>query len=144
MSLENDWLLRNIYELASALMTMMGLAEGDEENLEEIEVEAETHLGMPISAFEKMPIETLMSFTTMQGGPNPRRMMLLGLVLAARCELAAEKDQNRREGMLRPKAIKLLETAFDMDVAVRTDDITQVLETLIEDQEDADAAEASG
>ena len=140
MSLENDWLLRNIHELASALMTMMGLAEGDDENLEEIEVEAETHLGMPIIAFEKMPLDGLMSFTMMKGGPNPRRMMLLGLVLAARSELAAERDQDRRAAMLRPKAITLLQTAFEADKAVRTEDIAQVLETLIEDQEDAEAS----
>ena len=138
MSLENDWLLRNIHELAAALMTMMGLAEGDEENLEEIEMESETHLGMPISAFERMPLEGLMSFTMMKGGPNPRRMMLLGLVLAARSEQAAERDQDRRAGGLRTKAIELLRTAFSFEPGLRTQDIQTVVETLLDDQEDAE------
>ncbi len=120
MSIENDWLLRNIHELAAALMEMMGLVEGDAENLEEIEVEAETHLGMPITAFVRMPLDGLMSFTMMKGGPNPRRMMLLGLVLAARAEMAAEKDQDRLAAMLRPKAIAVLRTAFGAEAVLRT------------------------
>ena len=137
MALENDWMLRNIHDLASALMTLMGLAEGNDDDLEEIEMESETHLGMPISAFEGMPLPGLMSFATMKGGPDSRRMMLLGLVLAARGEMAAESDEDERAAALRPKAITLLRTAFSFEEALRTSDTEAVLATLMEDQEDA-------
>ncbi len=135
MSLETDYLLRNINELASALLSLMGLREG-EEDLTEIEIEAETHLGMPISMFEGMTQPGLMSFVTMKGGHDTRRMMLLGLVLAARSEMAAEKDETQRARDLRPKSIALLEKAFVHEPDLRTDDTETVLDTLIEDQAD--------
>ena len=55
MSIENDYLIRNIRELAEATLRLMGLRPGDEE-LEEIEIDVEQHLGMPISMFEKMSL----------------------------------------------------------------------------------------
>ena len=137
MSVENDYLLRNIKELAAALMVQMGFREG-EENLEDIEIDAESHLGMPIGMLETMTHGGLMSFVTMKGGHDPRRMMLLGLVLAARSEQASEADDEARAADVRPKAIALLRTAFSLEAILRTPDTETVLQTLVEDEEEED------
>jgi hypothetical protein len=136
MALENDYLIRNINELATAIRVLMGLLPG-EEDLNEIEVEAESHLGMPLNLLEGMTQPALLSFVTMQGGPEPRRTMLLGLVLAARAEMAAENDEHARVADLRPKAITLLQTAFDLEERLRTDEIVEVWETMLEEQAEA-------
>ena len=83
MSIENDYLIKNIQELAEATLKLMGLRPGDEA-LEEIEIDVEQNLGMPINMFEGMSEPALVSFVTMARGPEPRRTALLGLALAAR------------------------------------------------------------
>ena len=132
MSIENDYLIRNIHELALATLRMMGLRPGDED-LEEIEIDVEAHLGVPISMFEGMSLPVLVSFVTMARGPEPRRTMLLGLALAARCEKAAENDDDARVAELRPKAIALLQTAFELEPPLLTQEVGEVFDTMWEE-----------
>lgn len=140
MTLESGFLVRNIRELAAALLNLMGLRDGDEA-LEDVAIEAERHLGMPIALLEQMSPAALLSFVTMKGGHSPRRMMLAGLVIAARTEQAAEADQDGRADDLRPKAIALLSKAFTLEPALESDDTLAVLHALLEDARDAAAGD---
>jgi len=133
MSIENDYLIRDIQELAVATLRLMGLRPG-EELLEEIEIDVEQHLGVPISMFEGMTESGLISFVTMAQGPEPRRTMLLGIALAARCEQAADEDLDERTEMLRPKALALLRTAFELEPPLRSPEVGEVYDALYEDQ----------
>jgi len=135
MSIENDYLLRNIHEIAEATLRLMGLRPGDE-NLEEVEIDIEQHLGVPISMFEQMTQPALLSFVTMARGPEPRRTMLVGLALAARCEQAADNDDDDRVAALRPKAIELLQIAAELEPPLRTQEVGEVFDALWEDHFD--------
>ena len=136
MAIENDYLIRNIQELAVATLRLMGLRPGTEE-LEEIEIDIEQHLGMPISMFERMSQPALISFVTMARGPEPRRTMLLGVAIAARCEQAADEDDDERADELRPKAIALFQTAFELEPPLRTPEVGEVFDALWEDHVEA-------
>lgn len=136
MSIANDYLIRNIQELAGATLSLMGLRPGDE-LLEEIEIDVEQHLGVPINMFEGMTTPALVSFVTMAEGPEPRKSALLGLALAARCEKAADDDNDERVAMLRPKALALLRTAFEREPPLRSPEVDEVYEALREDEADA-------
>ena len=136
MAIENDYLIRNIQELAVATLRLMGLRPGTEE-LEEIEIDIEQHLGMPISMFERMSQPALISFVTMARGPEPRRTMLLGVALAARCEQAADEDDDDRVAELRPKAIALFQTAFELEPPLRSPEVGEVFDALWEDHVEA-------
>ncbi|MBN94136.1 MAG: hypothetical protein CL928_08695 [Deltaproteobacteria bacterium] len=132
MSIESEYLIRSIHELAVATLRLMGLRPGDE-NLEEVEIDIEQHLGVPISMFEQMTQPALLTFVTMSGGPEPRRTMLVGLALAARCEQAADNDDEQRVASLRPKAIELLQTATELEPPLRTPEVGEVFDALWED-----------
>ena len=135
MSIETDYLIRNIHELAEATLRLMGLRPGDEE-LEELEIDIEQHLGVSVSMFEEMSQPALLSFVTMARGPEPRRTMLLGLALAARCEQAADNDDDDRVAALRPKAIALLQTAAELEPPLRTQEVGEVFDALWEEHID--------
>ena len=132
MSIENDYLIKNIQELAEATLKLMGLRPGDEA-LEEIEIDVEQNLGMPINMFEGMSEPALVSFVTMARGPEPRRTALLGLALAPRCEQAADDAADPRVEMLRPKSISLLQIAFRLEPALRFPEVDEVFGALCED-----------
>lgn len=136
MAIANDYLIRSIHELAVATLRLMGLRPGDED-LEEVEIDVEAHLGVPISMFEQMTQPGLITFVTMTNGPEPRRTMLLGLALAARCEQAAERDDDARVAELRPKAVSLLQTAFELEPPLRTPEVGEVFDTLWEEHAEA-------
>ncbi len=136
MSITNDYLIRSITQLAEATLGLMGFRESDVQ-LEEIEIDVEQHLGMPLSMFEAMTLPGLMSFVTMARGPEPRRTMLIGLGLAAKCEQASDRDEDARVEELRPKALALLGAAFELEPPLRTQAIEQVYDALYEDQQDA-------
>lgn len=132
MSIENDYLIRDIQELAKATLRLMGLRPG-EERLEEIEIDVEQHMGMPISMFESMSLPALVTFVTMARGPEPRRTMLIGLALSARCEQASDDDDDARVAELRPKALALLRTAFELEPPLRSVEVGEVYDALYED-----------
>lgn len=136
MSIENDFLIRDIRELAEATLRLMGLRPGDED-LEDIEDDIEQQLGVPISMFESMTLSGLSSFVSMANGPGPRRTMLLGVALAARCEQAADDDDHARVADLRPRALVVLEAAFGLEPALRTAEVDEVYGALLEDAADA-------
>lgn len=135
MSIEADFLVRDIQQLAEATLCLMGLREGDE-GLEEIEIEVEQHLGVPISMFESMTLPGLTSFVTMASGPGSRRTMLVGLAISARCEQASDDDDHDRVAALRPRALALLQAAIDLEPSLRSQEVGEIFDTLMEDHLD--------
>ncbi len=132
MSIEADFLIRNIEELALAALRLMGLRPG-EEKLEEIEIDVEQQLGVPITMFEGMTLPALTAFFGMESGPGSRRTMLLALALAARCEAAADDDDDARVAYLRPRALALLDAALTLEPSLRSEAVAEVHATLLED-----------
>ena len=136
MSIQSDFLVRDIQQLAEATLRLMGLRPGDEA-LEGIETDVEQHLGVPISMFEQMTLPGLTSFVTMESGPGSRRTLLVGLAVAARCEQASDDDNHARVADLRPRALALIGAALDREPPLRSVAVAEVYGALLEDESDA-------
>jgi hypothetical protein len=125
---EQDFLLRQVEAFCQGILSELGLreADDDEDDLDELETEAESWLGFPLDLVRGMDLDSLLAFLGAGGQVEPERMLLVGLVFAAR----ATRSGTREASGLRLHALGLLSRAIEARPGLLDDHVGAVLGTL--------------